>query len=249
MVDEFALLRRQGYVVFPALLQSAVVTPLQDDVLMAFETRRDACRTLQGFRMGHLKFCLGDRNQVLWEALEATGLIARLRAEFGISEVHGRGNLNLPGSRRQVFHRDGTDDSLILNVPLVDVDANGPIQMACSPLGEAINTRRFFLKGYHRETELLTSRVGDVLLRTRAGWHRGTENHTTKARAMVGFRLLRGGPGAGAIRKSGFSGDVEILGNVYPRGLYGKLQERIDALMPTWSKYMKYATRFAMNLD
>ena len=238
----------RGYVLVESLLDARLLSELNAEVMRASRAREDEIRRLPGYRMGHVKLGLGARNEPLWQRLVETGLVEALTRQFGFGRVMARGNLNLPGSIRQVFHRDGLDGALIVNVPLVDVTDNGPIELVSGPLGARIDTREFVLGGLRRRGVRVSSRVGDVLVRARAGWHRGTENRSAVARAMVGFRLTAGeGAGENGLEQVGFTGEIEFQGNVYPVGLYGRAQERFDAAFPGFSENAKHALRFALN--
>jgi hypothetical protein len=129
---------REGYVLFPGLVDEAVVARLHREILGEFERARvsEGLFAGGGSVSGHLNCFPGSASRAIGDVLAQAGILdfARSLSPEPLRLPNVGCNLNLPGSSSQNEHIDGYFSApfLIVNVATVDTDlTNGAMEVLC----------------------------------------------------------------------------------------------------------------------
>ena len=104
------------------------------------------------------------------------------------------GNLNLPNSKYQFFHTDGTWNPrmIVINIATSDIDLNnGPLELIEKSHLTNTNYHNFFLKNLLEKKKKIKLKFGEILIREHRLWHRGTKNKSKKIREMLGIIFIK----------------------------------------------------------
>jgi len=141
---------------------------------------------------GHLNLIVGGLSKSIMSDLENQRSLQYLEDFFKIrlegKEVILGINLNMPGSKPQHIHMDGSfeEEHHILNITLVDTDiTNGAIEIFPNTDLMKLNYGQFLFKGLKKGGVRVETKSGCGLLRTSRLWHRGMPNLTNVCRPML----------------------------------------------------------------
>lgn len=240
-----ASLKLSGYAVVKGLLAPEVLAQLNEEILSRVDVEGLRALKLPGFSMGNLNMKKCFLHARIWDELVASGLIDLLQQEYSYQYLTCGGNLNLPGSQRQRYHRDSFNDNLIINIPLVDTSIeNGAVTVVGAPNQVSLTTPRFFASGLHRQGKQVCTQAGDVILRHVSTWHRGNPNLSQAPRMMLSFILRRdfpyGDPAKFTIANPVFDGEFQIYGNIYWENRAGRVMEVLDRYIPSVGKSLQH---------
>jgi hypothetical protein len=233
-----------GYLILEQVVPPDRLAALHGSILAAFEREQAEGRLFNGGGLisGHLNCFPGAASRFVYDALEAGGVIALVKALFpNATRLPNVGcNLNLPGSHPQNRHVDGYAATYfpIVNVAAVDTDLrNGAMEV---------------LPGTHRKEykywELVMGmpaairpalKRGDVVVRTSMLWHRGMPNPSARPRPMLALTWEDGGSTLDdpyAVHE----GRVSFFPNRYSPTLLGRLRERAFIQLPALNSTYRF---------
>jgi len=104
------------------------------------------------------------------------------------------GNLNLPKSKNQFFHTDGSWDPrmIIINIATSNIElSNGPLEIIEQTHLKKLSFWKSALKTIFISKKKLTLGFGDILIREHRLWHRGTTNFSKNNREMIGIMFIK----------------------------------------------------------
>ncbi|WP_162434176.1 phytanoyl-CoA dioxygenase family protein [Pseudoxanthomonas koreensis] len=196
-------LAQLGYVVLPGVVDPAALDALrlqleQDTAVLA--ERVDWAAEANAY--GHLPQAMPPQARHIHRSIVANPQVVQVTHAMlgaGVHQHFYTCNTNMPGSGFQVLHRDapnvGNDVvhpfvSVIVNVPLVDVDeGNGAIELWPGthriPGSTRIDAQAQCARADVVAPVRIRSRQGDVLLRDPRLWHRGMPNLSSANRHMI----------------------------------------------------------------
>ena len=235
-----------GYLVFRDVVGGATLAEVQARLVTEFARVKAEGRLFAGGGSvsGHLNCFPGEGARVVYEALEARGIIDLVRALSSqpLRMPNVGCNLNLPHSSPQNEHVDGyaATPFLVANVAVVDTGLdNGAMEV---------------MPGTHRRDykywQLLASRPkrvrlqmsrGDVAIRTSTLWHRGMPNHTEQPRPMLAFTWEDGGSSL-SDPFSAHDGQIRFFPNRFRTDWAGRVRERVFVAAPRLSRALRAAS-------
>jgi hypothetical protein len=234
---------REGYVLFPGLVDEAVVARLHREILGEFERARvsEGLFAGGGSVSGHLNCFPGSASRAIGDVLAQAGILdfARSLSPEPLRLPNVGCNLNLPGSSSQNEHIDGYFSApfLIVNVATVDTDlTNGAMEVLCRT--HRRNYKYWQLAWERPERKRLCLKRGDALLRVSTLWHRGMPNRSAAARPMLAFTWENGGS-TSTDPYAAHGGRIVFLPNRYATDFRGRLRERVFVAAPRASMALR----------
>jgi len=189
-------------------------------------------KKLHGFKSGNLNIHLGKFSQKFISLLINNNFSEYFNFLTGDNienyEILTGGNLNFPGSKKQMYHTDGnwSPRMIIVNIASSDINlANGPIELLEKSHKKKLPYWKFILKRKNFNSKKIKLKLGDILIREHRLWHRGTRNNSNEFREMIGIMLLK--KEKNIERKKKFSTNVELYSNMYEENVKGKIMEFI----------------------
>ena len=227
---------KDGYLTFPAVVDSNRLTELAETLRLRFEKVKANGELFRGggTKHGHLNCFPGAESRFVYEALAESGVLDVVRdlspAALRLPNIGC--NFNLPHSLAQNEHIDGyaAEPFLVVNVAAVDTDiTNGAIEIIP---GTHCRPYKYWQLLLDRPKRLrLAMKRGDVLIRTSTLWHRGMPNLSDQARPMLAFSWEDGG----SLLPDPYSahgGQITFLPNRHRTDWSGRLRERAFIAAP-----------------
>ena len=188
-------------------------------------------KNLGGYRSGNLNINLGTYSEEIINLLSKSNFSEYFNyiTEDNIDnfEISTGGNLNLPESKKQLFHIDGNWNPrmIIVNIASTNINwDNGPIEILEKSHSRNIPYWKFLLDCKRFNSKKIQLDLGDVLIREHRLWHRGTRNNSNKFRGMIGVMLIKKEK-TKKIKDSSLK--PQLYSNMFDNNFKGKLLEFI----------------------
>jgi hypothetical protein len=240
--------KREGYLVFESVVDRAKLSDLTGELLGQLQRDRHAGQLFAGGGnlSGHLNCFPGAGSRFVYDALKARGIfdIVRALCPTALREPNIGCNLNLPGSRAQNEHVDGSplEPFFVVNVAAVDTTVeNGAMEILCASHQRIAKYWEILLsRPVRRRVEL---KQGDAVLRVSTLWHRGMPNHSHTPRPMLAFTW----EGGGSERVDPYAvhdGRITFLPNRFKTDWKGRLTEHAVIAAPRLATVYNAARSF-----
>ena len=194
--------------------------------------KKQVLQNLGGFKSGNLNIEIGDYSNQFIKLFLKYNLENFFNELFNDKldeyEIKTGGNLNLPGSKNQLFHTDGNWDPrmIIFNLATTDIHSgNGPIEILEGSHKEELPYWNFLLKSRKFQSKKIPMKKGQILIREHRLWHRGTKNLSSLPREMIGILFIKKKNGNKFLK--GRYEKVCLYENMYENNLRGRFKEFI----------------------
>tara|TARA_B100000242_G_C43005766_1_gene467369 strand:- start:580 stop:1356 length:777 start_codon:yes stop_codon:yes gene_type:complete len=202
---------------------------LNNDLI--FIEKKNYVKNLGGYRSGNLNIDLGIYSEEIINLLLKSNFSEYFNYITGDNidnfEISTGGNLNLPGSKKQLFHTDGnwSPRMIIVNIAPTNININnGPIEILEKSHIRNLPYWKFLLDCKKFNPKKIQLDLGDVLIREHRLWHRGTRNNSNKFREMVGVMLIKK---ENTKKIKEYLTKPKLYSNMFDNNLKGKLLEFI----------------------
>jgi hypothetical protein len=244
---------RDGYVVVPNVVPNSKLAAFQSHLAETYENalRSGALDAVGGRGAGHLNFFAGEAARFAYDALQESAVLDLIKAIYprplsGPLVPNVGGNLNLPDSIVQHYHADSqfTEEFIIANVSVVDTDASNGATCVVPGTHTAFQKYwRFVVEGGIRAGTQVSTKRGDVLIRSSNLWHRGMPNRTASPRPMLAFNFGQ----KGVVERDGdpfraHEGKIFFYDNWYRPTWRGRLRERAYIAAPFTYEAYRFVT-------
>lgn len=245
-------LEQNGYVVIKDYINPNILANTNKTLMDNFDYDYEKKRKYAGFKMENLAINECYLHQKIYN--ELIDLIDFLKNRFNYSYITSGGNLNLPQSRGQKFHIDNKEGNLSINIPLIKVTKeNGPLVIIGTHYQKLHTTASFMTNRLFRKKKILTTELGDIILRFSHTWHAGSANTTNIPRAVFNFSLRKNpyyknlDDKKNLIENHKFVNEIGFNGNIYPNNHFGKLVELTDIFLPLISRMLQHSYNLIRN--
>ena len=197
-------------------------------------TKKNMIKNLGGYKSGNLNINLGIFGIKILNTLYENNLenffYSLTGEKLNDYEICLGGNLNLPGSSKQIFHTDGSWEPrmIILSIATTEITKNnGPIELIKGTHLQNFPYWKQVFKNFFLQKEKIQMNIGDVLIREHRLWHRGTNNKSLNFREMTAIMFIKKVSKKVKILKDD-SNKVYIYSNMYGVSFKEKIKEFIS---------------------
>jgi len=243
---------KNGYIVKKIFDKNKYFLKLSNDLKNEITTimRETNLESLGGFKSGNLNLNLGRYGEKILKLLNQKKFkfffnyltgddINKYKIQFG-------GNLNLPKSKNQLFHIDGPwiRRMLILNIATTNINRlNGPMEIYEKSHQKNYPYWKFHIQKFFMKKKKIKLNYGEILFREHRLWHRGTKNHSTNYREMVGIMFLKKNlERNNIINKT--TKNIEIFSNIFGT----TKRERIKEFVFFYFKFIIFFYKFLISI-
>lgn len=181
-----------------------------------------------GYELGNLNMGKCFIHLEIWNMMMKSKAVKETFNFFNVKKIEdlrqAGGNINLPKSLPQHFHRDSSlkNKYILIFIALEKITSNnGAQELIFENYVNGNNHLDMLLARFKNGSSLLNMNPGDILIRYSSTWHRGTKNSSFVPRAMPVFSIsldLKRLSNKDQINVNQFGRKISFSGNVLSKG-------------------------------
>ena len=210
-----------------------ILSKIRDCLIYESESQKKIISNLTGYKLGNLNIEKCFIHKEIWNLLKTSVIIEEIFKYFDINKIQDiksvGGNINLPQSIPQAFHRDSSlqDKYLMMFIALEKITSlNGAQEIISDKNVNGIKFIDMLKSRFKYGSILLSMNPGDILFRYSSTWHRGTKNSSLYPRAVPLFTISLGTKKTKNNTKvdiHSFEKKISFRGNYAPEGILRNL--------------------------
>ena len=196
--------------------------------------KENSIKKLGGYKAGNLYLFPGIYGKKILDLMKKKNFFKYLgniiNDDFSKYNMKLGGNINLPKSNSQIFHKDGNWNPrmIIINIASINItEDNGPIEICEKSHIKKYSFWRFFINSASIKKKKVFLKQGEILIREHRLWHRGTINNSKKFREMIAIMFVKKIKEKKIKKANKIPNDISIKLNMFDNKFKGRLKEFI----------------------